>query len=218
MVDWARRMMHLFGNCDTFCAYQYCGIPASRMMEGTVINHPQYASYYPNPEHWTSGCGSTASFFKAMLRTANIPVNTRNDTGCGHAQVQFPSEELYLTHGDDPYSWFHDSEPAVTPPMEEFLIDHATFTSWFDEIKENSCDNIGRRVIELAIEYLPNRMVDQYCMDVWRIQTNQITDHSQGDIFESLDHLYTFQELSDMDLWGRLAQQAITLGYWCAGM
>jgi hypothetical protein len=218
MLDWARGMQHLPGGCDTYCAYQICGLTVSKVIEGTFLSEEPYSTWLPDLEHYTHGCGGTASFFKAVLRTANIPVNRVSNTGCGHVQVQFPSEGLFLSHGDDPYSWFQDSDPAVTPPMEDMLLDQTTYSAWFNGIKEDSCDNIGRRVAELAIEWLPNKMVNQYCLDVWKIQINLINDHSEGSIALDFEGLYTYQELVDMNLYGRLSDQATALGYWCGGM
>ena len=68
---------------------------------------------------------------------------------CGHELAFFPTENLYLDHGDDPYNF---NVKNSIKPMTDFLIDEATYKSWFTSdltvniLDENSpaCANIGK--------------------------------------------------------------------------
>lgn len=63
-------------------------------------------------EHWTAGCHGTVSFFAHALRAANIPVqyatnrhiNQNQVYDCNHKIMLFPTEGLYIDHGDNPYN------------------------------------------------------------------------------------------------------------------
>jgi hypothetical protein len=150
LLNWSRNnMIHFFGAYNftrTEEIWQYRGHPpVSRVVSGTT--DPQYGF-----EHWTAGCHGTAGWYRAVLRTANIPVQV--PIACQHAQIYFRSEGLYLDHGDNPYTGYTN---ALWPP-EEALIDEATYVDWFGANLDNQttgCDNVGRRPQELNDQYSP---------------------------------------------------------------
>lgn len=149
LLNWSRtHMNHFYGPYffkNTEDIWQYRGHPpVSRVALGTT--DPQNGFDY-----WTAGCHGTAGWYRAVLRTANIPVQIPlvcND----HAQIYFRSEGLYLDHGDNPYTRYDN---ALWPP-EAAIIDEATYVDWFGpnlDNKTTGCNNVGRRPDELDEEY-----------------------------------------------------------------
>jgi len=211
VLDWARGMQHFIGPFTAKNAenhWQYRGLPPlSRVVEGTVLN-PTVSPSFPSPEHWTMGCGGTTGFLRDVLRAVNIPVIHEHvpSPACGHSQPYFPSEGYYLSHGDDPYvSFFKNS--TVLPQPGEILIDQTTYLNWFTGTDDYVCGNIGRRPVELAVQLLPDPLVQYYC---WDVGTN--APHDSGYVYNTFSHFYTLQELEAADLWGRLCLRAIDLG------
>lgn len=150
LLNWSRdNMIHYYGAYSFKRAeeiWQYRGHPpVSRVVSGTT--DPQFGF-----EHWTAGCHGTAGWYRAVLRSANIPVQV--PIACDHAQIHFRSEGLYLDHGDNPYTGYAS---ALWPP-EEALIDQTTYTDWFGSNLDNQttgCSNVGRRPQELDDQYNP---------------------------------------------------------------
>jgi len=216
VLNWSRGMHHFLGPFTTKNMeyhWQYRGQPpVSRIIDGTVLN-PQAVPGYPDPLHWTKGCGGTSGFIKEVLRSVNIPVTVVTiNQACPHATPYFPSEGRYLSHGDDPYTsyWKADAPNTLNPPMEEFLLDQATFTSWFGGSEQAACNNIGRGPYKVMIDYPPDPLVQQYCND-----ENQQLSHAAGSVYnQNYFYLwYTVQELETAGFWTNLAQRAAVLGY-----
>jgi hypothetical protein len=77
----------------------------------------------------------------------NIPV--RPVWVCGHELAFFPTEHLYMDHGDNPYNLNVKNSPK---PMTAFLIDEATYKAWFtNDLTANitvgaspACANVGK--------------------------------------------------------------------------
>jgi hypothetical protein len=212
--------------------WQYRGtVPVSRIIEGTKVSSSQ------NQEwgfcHWTAGCHGTNGFLRAVLRVANIPViYTRK---VGHATPYFPTEELYLSHGDDIYGGSFYIGINEIPPLDEeenpisflqnitkpqypavdLLINKTTYDSWFSSNlpAEAIKNNIGRRKTELALKYLPNIWLVYYCRDVEEGKTL-----STGTFYEktNLYHIYSIMELEEMGLWNRIAEKVSLMGGWNA--
>ena len=128
VMDWMRgNMWHFFGP-DTFgnhqAVWQYRGhVPLSKIVNGTIdANNPGSGM-----QHWTAGCHGSVGFLHAVLRVLNVPVQPV--WVCGHELAYFPSEKLYLDHGDDPYNQVVKNHPAS--PVLNLLIDAATYQAWF---------------------------------------------------------------------------------------
>ena len=210
VIDWARRLLHFFGDYTTINFeghWQYRGSPPmSHMLDGTHVTVPPYDNMYPDPEHWTAGCSGTTAFLKELLRTVNIPM--KPVFVCGHALPYFVTEGQYLTHGDDPYSGFREGSTTVMPSLEEFLIDEPKFAAWFGGPEEEACDNVGRRQRELMVQYLPDWLVQTYCYD-----ETYGHDHESSWVYESLKLSYSVADLEALGFWDNLAQRAAELGY-----
>ncbi len=219
VLNWTRGMSHFIGpfttkNMEDHWQYRG-GPPVSRIIDGTIVN-PNAYSGFPDPRHWTRGCWGTSDFLKNVLRVVNIPVWNESvpNNACPHATPHFLSEGMYLSHGDDPYiSYWREGNTSVVPPMEDFLIDQATYSLWFEGDPNEACNNIGRQPYELMIDWLPDQLVEMYCDDV----ANSAT-HATGSVFQAFQNWYTVQDLEAKTLWQRLSQQATVLGLWCGGM
>ncbi len=214
VLNWARGMTHFSGpfttkNMENY--WQYRGNPpVSRVIDGTIFD----PNVYPGPRHWTVGCSGTMGFLQEVLRAVNIPEDNTyvSNPACPHATPYFPSEDRYLSHGDDPYVvYWREGYTSVVPPMEDFLIDQATYTAWFEGDPDEVCNNIGRRPIDLMIGLPPDILVQQYCQD----EAQNLT-HAQGTVYAVFQNWYTVGELEVLGLWTNLAQQAINLGF-CGG-
>jgi hypothetical protein len=215
VIDWARKMIHFMGPFTTLNMqyhWQYRGQPpVSRIISGTILD-PIIGSGYPNPQNWTKGCGGTSNFIKEILRSVNIPVRVLTiNQACPHATVYFPSEGRYLSHGDDPYTSFWKAETPNTliPPMENLLLDQATYTSWFGGDPGTTCNNIGRGPYRLMIDYPPDPLVQMYCDD-----ESQQKSHLEGAVYNyGFNTWYTVSELEAAGFWVNLAQRAAILGF-----
>ena len=107
-------------------------------------------------------------FYVIFLKTINIPVLLVER--CGHALPHFVydvSHDFYLSHGDDPYNNLYKHNTPKFIPL-ELIIDHYKFDEWFNiNLPEKTiCNNIGRRALELAVEYIPNEILKIYCDDI----------------------------------------------------
>jgi hypothetical protein len=202
LLEWSLQLRHFAGGWDVaniVASWQYRGLPpVSRTIEGTE------SPTWPHFGHWTAGCHGTSEFLKDVLRSVNIPATYL--IACGHATPYFPSEGLYLSHGDDPYfGLFKDS--TVVPQPGEILIDQATYLNWFTGSDDYVCGNIGKRAVDLTLQLVPDPLVMYYC---WDVAAN--TPHDSGHVYDVFKSYYTLQELEAAQLWERLCLRAIELG------
>jgi hypothetical protein len=127
LLEWMRRnMVHFYGG-ETFGiadnVWQYRGYPPlSRIVAGTVdLGNPGEGT-----QHWTLGCHGSVGFLAAALRALNIPVQPVWVDG--HELACFPTERLYLDHGDDPYNAVVRGSAS---PILGVLIDEDTYKARF---------------------------------------------------------------------------------------
>ena len=104
-----------------------------------------------------------------------------------------------LSHGDDPYNALGRATPPV--PAGEIPVDQATFDSWFGAgvSAADKLNNVGRRMRELAVTYLPNYLLHKYCSDIANGKT-----HANGEVFDTLSLNYTVAQLEAQNLWTRM--------------
>ena len=204
VLEWCRaNMWHFYYSATTSNMekhWQYRGFtPVSRVIEGTL------SAVSPNDgvQSWTAGCHGTLGFLRSVLRVANIPVMWVRV--CGHSQVHFIAEGMYLAHGDDPYSGFA-KDPAIS--AEEMMIDSSTYTAWFvSSSDEDACKNVSGRTGELAVKYLPVALLEVYCND---LKTG--VPHANGRVVKNLPS-YTLQQLEDVEhLWDRMDSKLASIG------
>jgi hypothetical protein len=127
VLDWMRHnMTHFFGT-PTFgtceAVWQYRGYPPlSRIVAGTIDTN----SVNWGKRHYTMGCHGSVGFLNAVLRILNIPVLPV--WVCAHELAYFPTERLYLDHGDDPYNLNVSSSNAS---ILRVLISESTYAKRF---------------------------------------------------------------------------------------
>lgn len=200
LLDWCRaNMRHYVGGLDAAVAqahWQYNGYPpVERVIAGTT--HPQYGF-----AHWTMGCPGTTSFLKAVLRTVNVAVE--RVSADGHATPHFVGENLYLSHGDDPYDGLLTTTPAI--PIDALFIDQTKFTAWFGSnvAPLTQQDNVGRRCTELALQYLTDWILKLRCNDLAQGVTNEAASSVYNDSSLKLFKFYSLPDLQAMNLWSKL--------------
>ena len=211
VIGWCRaNLVHFSGSLATanmVDQWQYRGFPPmTRVIEGTVqTSHPTLGS-----AHRTAGCWGTTGFLRALGRTINIPVKLV--TNAGHAQPWFMADAAYLSHGDDPYNQLTRALPPIPPG--EILTEAAAFDAWFGPTVSATArdDNIGRRVRELALVYLPSYLLRAYCGDRAAGKA-----HGTGQVFEIFKRNYTLAELEAQNLWTRMDAKIAGFGG-CAGV
>ncbi len=174
--------------------WQYRGVPpASRVIAGTIdSNQPSRGR-----QHYTLGCRGTVDFLTSVLRALNIPSENVFRLFVGaHAKIFFPSEGLYLFHGDDPYDPFAYSTTPI--PIEEFLIDERTF----EGLRYHR--DPSRRINELAVRHLPEYLLINHCVDL-----TERRNHRTSRVFYLLSGTYSLDQLENredptQDLWQRI--------------
>jgi hypothetical protein len=205
LLDWCRaNLIHFLGGSpDQYLNHwQYSGYPpVERIISGTMREHPA------DWGHFTEGCHGTLGFLRAVLRTVNLPVERLE--GCDrHSQVHFVREDLFLGHGDDPYSSIAMSTPL--PPAVEMLIDRSTYESWFGSTVPHDlqCANLDRRMTELALR-IPNSdaLLRTRCRDIAAGRSNP-----ESWIYRYFGFLYSVEELEAMGLWRRLDEEIVIRG------
>ena len=155
--------------------------------------------------HPTWGCHGTNWFLIHVLRAFNIPAEYI--VWSGHAVPSFPSEALYLSHGDDPYG-SHTKAKGPIPeafPTSEIPISEAMYRQWFkrsNSFSEN-LNNIGRRGTELTVKYLPGVLLQARCHDV---ATGRSHEESvvYGPRSFGIPRYWTVAELEAMRFWERM--------------
>jgi hypothetical protein len=206
LLDWCRTyLIHFSGGWETMNMHdqwQYRGLPpVIRILKGT----PQLSHRNWGIDHRTAGCWGTVGFLRCILRTVNIPVELVVNSH--HAQPHFIEDDLYLSHGDDPYDLLTRAVPPM--PISRILISSNQFNAWFGpsvSAKKNK-KNIGRRTVELSLTYLPKYLLYSYCQDM----TNGKT-HANGEVFDIYHNVYTVAQLEAQNLWGKMDNKIAALG------
>ncbi len=206
VLDWCRRnMVHFSGKATTANfedQWQYRGYPpVSRVIKGTPFTgYPEY-----KVRNRTAGCWGTTGFLRAVLRVVNIPVAAVD--ACRHAMPHFVSERMYLTHGDDPYNAFAKATPPY--PARELLITQSKFDTWLGSgaTEEERCNNVGRRVYELALTHLPDELLRIRCADI-----AAGLSRPQSGVLDSFRRFYILAELEKINLWERLDTKIESFG------
>lgn len=164
LVAWCRdNMQHYLGLAfrdNMLAIWGYDGFPpVSRVIDGTVSSaNPELGT-----QHYTAGCWGTSDFLQTVLRTVNIAVE-RVSAG-GHTMPHFTTDDLYLSHGDDPYSLLARCTPAF--PASKLFIDATTYECWFGPTvtEAGHVANISRRGVEMAVQYLPDYLLHMHYLD-----------------------------------------------------
>jgi hypothetical protein len=179
--------------------------PLVRILEGTRVDHPQFAREQPQVEHWTRGGAMTTDLLIWILRAANVPVRRAGgaDT-CGHLSPYFPAEGLYLSDGDDLY------DPLLTTASFSarlLLVPASTRSIWFPNVPgaEPWCWNVGRHVIDLNLRLPSEHLVGLHCGDLAAGK-----GRAESAVRRAFRGLYTLDKLQDSGLWDRLQERVPT--------
>ncbi|MDP9004457.1 MAG: hypothetical protein M3N12_06645 [Verrucomicrobiota bacterium] len=222
-LDWCKGMIHFTGGMDVKNmnnVWHYMGFPpATRVMECTAVGTQKADGGRPEFRHFTAGCHGTTGFLRSVLRSVNIPVINKMLVGeavdekghkrsVNHSTPYFPTEGSYLTHGDDPYNLLWSTMyPPV--PASELLIDQRRFDALFGPTVGlvGVAKNVGRRPSELAVRYLPIRLLSHYAED---LSTRK--NHAEGSVYKNLKNGFTVEQLEGEDLWTRMDARITELG------
>jgi hypothetical protein len=203
VVDWCRNNLRHYLGADTAANYldiwQFAGLPpVERIISGTTHPVSGFA-------HWTGGCWGTTGFLRDVLRCVNIPVAL--ETVGNHCTPGFTRLASYMSHGDDPYNILSFANPQI--PAENLLIDQATFDAWFGSSVPFDAQNgnVGRRVAELAVQYLSNHLLWLHCQDL-----AAGNGHAASQVFATLQRYFTLFTLEAVNLWGRMDDKIAALG------
>lgn len=203
---------------DMEAQWQYRGTPpVSRIIDGSTSDfHPEWGLV-----HITAGCFGTLGFYRSIFRSVNIPIKTliTESNGINHAQICFLSENKYLWHGDDPYDALSKATPlpseesqltpgeSLLPPAREILIDQVVYDEWREDALSSTTMVMGRRTAELAIIYLPDRLLYKHCLDKYLGNSPE-----NSEVYESLEHHYSVDFLEEQNLWTRLDEKIAAWG------
>ncbi|KAI9001785.1 hypothetical protein DFJ74DRAFT_714407 [Hyaloraphidium curvatum] len=159
--------------------------------------------------HWTAGCGGTIAFLENVLRPLNIPVLALwNDLdACAHSSAYFPTLDMYLSHGDDPYTAHTMGIGDWFAPAAELFTSRADWTSWFNVTVPLSCKNLGRRPHEIAIGTPSVPLWYAFCVDrLAGVQWDSPVAAKEGSwvVKEFAPFGYTAGTLQAKGVWDRL--------------
>lgn len=184
-------------------------IPDSAIIDGTTYSGPGSFGF----GHFTAGCGGTMSFMKSVLRSVNIPVENHL-VSCQHATPIFPTVNMAMTHGDDPYDSLGLILPYPgfgTPEMAEYFISVSRLNQLFPQVQTyDACISaVGLQVANIAIKYGSDYLMAAYCEDL-----RSGAAHPDGQVYGYLKHYsYTVQTLESSGLWTTLDNKVHAINY-----
>lgn len=156
LLTWCRNnMTHFYGSetCQNFQAHwQFFGpAPFARIAEGTHYVNQNGIDY--GFSHWTPGCKGTSAFISHALRSVNIPIEQSFVCTGAHSIPIFPTESVFLDHGDNPYNSAFKSSGL---PVDVLLNDASLFQTLFGipfssslNPYASSCDGVGYSINNL---------------------------------------------------------------------
>jgi hypothetical protein len=191
-LDWGRdNLAHFNGPPERSSeerVWQYSGLPpVLKMITGTVtteIPGQNWGDTGFGVQNWTMGCHGTSGFYKAVLRTVNIPVKAEDNTW--HSGMSFPmwppwGVAGHITHSDQLYSRaFRDQNlglpgenPTTTPTsVSNLIVDDSEYNFWFDPAAvswEQRVANVNRgeqRYVAFTQPVPTTLMMQLYCSDL----------------------------------------------------
>jgi hypothetical protein len=220
LFTWEKQLVHYFYYQDEpypdpkLFSYFWPGAPpiaASYIIEGTTYTGPAPPMF----AHYTAGCGGTQAFMKSVLRAVNIPVRSRWGV-CTHATPVFPTVDLALTHGDDPYDrggWVSPFQGFPTPGALDYFVTVDQLDQLFPPGQSwEECDHVtGTRPREIAIHFVSDELMKLYCDD---LASN--ASHANGKVYnQGLKWWFPLQTLENAGVWTKLDAKVTATGF-CA--
>ncbi len=202
LIEWTRQLVHFAGatspdNFADFWGYRG-GMPVARALAGTRYGGVEFREYpqYDQVRHYTAGCHGTVGLLVNVLRSVNIPARYRSvqNASSSHATAMFLSEDLALTHGDDPYS-----QMSVGAPAAEILVDRVTYDAWLGPLAADPGPSIGRQALVLGLRYLP-----PYVRQLHALDQEDRRSREASRVFELFRGVYSMRDLEQAPLWPRL--------------
>jgi hypothetical protein len=190
-LDWGRdNLIHFNGPVDRANeerVWQYTGLPpVLSMIQGTVAQNDGGQNWGDagwGVRNYTMGCHGTSGFYKAVLRTVNIPVEVENQVF--HSGMSFPmwppwGVAGHITHSDALYSSaFRDGnhglpfENPTTEPVSTsmVIVDDSEYQIWFDpslphEQRVANVDIGEQRYLGFWQPVPTTYLMDLYCSDL----------------------------------------------------
>jgi hypothetical protein len=169
----------------------------------------------PQFGHFTNGCTGTMSFMQSILRTVNIP-EIQTWVSCTHATPMFPTANLAMSHGDDPYDslGFVTAYPGYpAPTTADYLLTIPQYNQIFtaNQTYPACVANVGIQVANVAIKYLSDYLMNLYCEDL-----NANATPAAGQVLAVLSNYdFSLTQLENMGLWTGLAAKQSALN-WCS--
>lgn len=208
LLGWCQGLSHFTGNdltANMRTQWHYNGFPPeSRVISGTIYDDGKgKPSNVIN--HFTAGCHGTTGFLRSVLRSINIPVE--NVHAAGHSLPYFPTLDMCMTHGDDPYNMlFRTMQPALAPNF--LLIDPAHYEQLFGAkvSAKDAATHVGGRTRELALEHLPLQLLNHYLDD-----QNHGKNHADGEVAKEFRE-QSVPQLEALNLWSRMDARIAELG------
>ncbi len=197
IVQWAHEnMIHIRGdlspaNCTNH--FGYAGYPpVAAVIAGTTrTDDGRFA-------HWSAGCWGMNGFVRAVLRTANLGVAVRGVAG--HALPHFVRDDVFLSHGDDPYNALTRTNPPYS--MALLLVGAAQFDAWYGATvpPADAANNVGRRVVEVTVDHPESLyLLQARCRDI-----DGGVPRPSSEVYRVFRDHYTVAELEARTLWERI--------------
>ena len=214
LLSWcADKMQHFLGSgslAGNLAHWQYAGYPpVARVLEGTI--NPAFAQ---TKRHFTEGCYGTTAFLRSVARTMNIAVEVHYLPPIGHCAPYVPALNVWLGHGDDPYTSFSTRSAQLVGLdlsylSTKLLIDDATHNAWWDSALSGDqiLNNHSRRTTELAVAELPYGLLAAYNLDL--LKNNS---HANGYVAGNLSSRFTLADLDAMNLWQQMDAKIAAIG------
>ncbi len=143
LLEWTRNHLEHFVGDQSYAnalkIWQYPGWPPLySVLKGTVSkDDPKKAI-----AHYTAGCWGTVGFLISVLRTVNIPVALKEVCAENtHAAAHFTEENIFLTHGDDPYNQISRKKPRF--PISHLLYSEKKWRETFERDDTTACKSVG---------------------------------------------------------------------------
>ncbi len=202
LVDWGRdHLVHIDNYGGPFRSdadqleylYGYRGLPPVERIISPLPN----AQRSGGRRRITAGCWCTSGFLAAVLRTVNVPVRHGRSTfyrdsprpeergDVVHSRPEFFLNDLYLTHGDDPYiAWvLSGRNPDRNVPIQRIFLEGAQIRELIDApsrqpgqtLGQAAAANANRHLASLAVEFKTDYLLSMRCRNV-RTGSTELAD------------------------------------------
>jgi len=228
-LDWGRdNLVHFNGPLERYSedrVWQYGGAPpVSRVIAGTIAfeDGQGWGDHEWGVQNYTMGCHGTSGFYKAVLRTMNIPVKVENNAF--HSGMSFPmwppwAVAGHITHSDSIYSRaFRDQNlglplenPTANPESSANIIaDDSDYLAWFDPSLSFHQKIANVTLSELRYLAFWQPVPTTYIMQLYCADLAAGLSHADGSVYKNL----FFNQLVGLHPTGLTLQDLENAFYW----